>query len=65
MLNFGRHSVTPPFATKYFHGTIRNDGIVASVWDLISGWGRVRPRSQSAICRKKLVSGSSQLRRSL
>jgi len=23
--------VTPPFATKYFHGTIRNDGILASV----------------------------------
>jgi len=23
--------VTPPFPTKYFHGTIRNDGILASV----------------------------------
>ena len=55
----------PPFPTKYSHGRIRNDSNVGSVCDLICGGCRVRTRSQSTICRKKLVSGSSQKHRSL
>ena len=31
MVKFGHPSITPPFPTKYNHGTIRNDGNIDSV----------------------------------
>jgi hypothetical protein len=65
MLYFDHHSIPPTFPTKYIHGTIRNGGNGDSVSDVSCGGGRVRPRSQTALCSKKLVSGFSQLHRPL